>query len=133
MTIKSILPILLLLPFFSLKAQDVASDPISPNPLVFESVSFSSEQGSLTITCEDKTLLTEFEVISKDAHFAFTWDGRSPADRFPMRLHLKPGEVTVKYKMQGEKGNFMQFNLANGEHLKINLKKSKSPKGVSTT
>jgi hypothetical protein len=115
------------------KAQDVASNPVVPNPVVYESVSFSNQQGSITIDCDEKEALTDFELIGQDVHFAFSWDEQKPADRFPMKLHLKPGEVTLKYRMQGEKSNFMKLKLLSGEHLKLQLKKARTARGNTST
>lgn len=120
---KAILIAFLLTPFFTLSAQDVIpTDVNSKEPLiVFESVSFSAEQGSITITCKDARKLTSFEIIGENAHFSFEWNEENPADRFPMKLNIKPGKVIIKYKMLGEKKQPIELNLEAHDALKLTI------------
>lgn len=121
MTNKTILLALLLSPFFGLNAQDVASEPMEPRQYVFESVSFSSSSGNITITCKELDKLSDFEIIGQDAHLNFSWDDKTPADRFPMKLGIKPGKVIVKYKMRGEKFKTVELKLEAREEVKLAL------------
>ena len=126
MKTKTILTFLLLASFFSLGAQDAASDDTSHRPLVFESVSFSAVQGSIIIACKDAGKLTNFEFTGKEEHLAFEWNSAHPADLFPMKISAKPGKVTIKYKMCGEKSKTIQLKLVAHREVKLTLK-SQSP------
>ena len=121
MTAKTIVTILLLLPFIYVNAQDVLSSDISKRPVAFESVSFSTVQGSIIITCKNADQLTDFEFVGEGSHLTFAWDSKNPADRFPMKLGLKPGKVTVKYKMRGGQYQIIELVLAEKEEVKLAL------------
>lgn len=121
MTTKTIFTILLLLPFCFLNAQDCPSEAMANTPLVFESVSFSAEQGSVTITCPKTVNLTHFEFIAEDTHYSFDWGGEVPARYFPMKLSFKPGEVTIKYKVKGEKAKTVELKIEADEALKLSI------------
>ena len=121
MTIKTFLTILLLASFFSLSAQDVASEDLVKRPIVFESVSFSTDQGSLIIICKDTEALTSFEFIDNDSHFSLEWDSNNPVHHFPMKLSFKPGKVTVKYKMRGGETKIFQLKVAAHDELKLTI------------
>lgn len=121
MTNKTILTILLLAAFFSVQAQDVIPYVSEHRPLVFESVSFSNDCGNITITCSAVDKLTNFEITGKDAHLNFEWSDDTPADRFPMKLGIKSGDVIIKYKMRGQKSKTIRVKLAAHEELKLSI------------
>ena len=121
MTTKTILTTLLLASFFSLSAQDVASYDTKYQQFAFESVSFSSEQGSITLPCKDVENLAYFEITGSNAHFIFEWGVETPADRFPMKLGIKPGKVTIKYIKHGEKNKPIELDLGADDQVKLAL------------
>lgn len=107
---------LLLAPFFCLSAQTTP-----PAPLVFESVSFSTVQGSITINCTNAEQLTKFEFIGTDSYYVFEWDSEHPTKYFPMKLALKPGKVVVRYKMRGEKDKIIELKIEANDDVKLTL------------
>ncbi|MCB0523974.1 MAG: hypothetical protein H6576_13305 [Lewinellaceae bacterium] len=121
MKAKIMLSILLPLSFFYMRAQKCEVLTAPEMPLVFESVSFSAEQGSVTIKCIAPANLSQFEFIAEDTHYAFEWDAFTQARCFPMKLNFKPGKVIIKYKMKGEKEKTLELNIEANEALKLSI------------
>lgn len=121
MTTKAIFSTLLLLAFFSLNAQRTMPEKDAQRCLTFESVSFSSECGNLTIVCETATQLTDFEINGEDAHRFVDWNGKEAADRFSMKLSFKPGTVNIRYKMLNGESKNVQFKIVTKDDLKLTL------------
>jgi hypothetical protein len=121
MTTKTILTALLLSLFFGIKAQEVARPATQTPPIAFESVSFSTLQGSITITCSEADKLTNFEFVGQNAYFNFEWDSNKPADCFPMKLGIKPGKVTIKYRMRGGEFKTIELKLTEKESLNLEI------------
>ena len=112
---------LLFLAFFNLNAQNATSEKEAQRSLTFESVSFSSECGNLTIVCEAAAQLTDFEINGEDAHRFVDWDGKEAADRFSMKFSVKPGTVNIKYKMLNGESKTIQLKIVPKDELKLTL------------
>lgn len=122
MSTKTILPILFLLASFgSLSAQTLQCKSATPQPFVFESVSFSSVQGSIVISCEAAENLVSFEFVGTETYFKFDWENELPLHYFPMKLNLKPGKAVVKYRMRGEKDKIVELNIVPDNPVKLTL------------
>jgi hypothetical protein len=117
MTTKIIVTALLLAFVTGLSAQKTTH----PASLAFESVSFSTNSGNITITCADSERITAFEITGVDTHLDFSLESGRPADYFPMKLGFKPGKVTIRYSLRGEADKVIELKLGAKEEVKLVL------------
>lgn len=121
MTTKSLILFLLLCTGIQLQAQqqECAKKNANNQSIAFESVSFATEHGDVIITCENADDLTDFQISGEDANLDFGWQASAPANHFPMKLGIKPGDVTIRYTMKGQKPKIIRLKLVAKEEVKV--------------